>query len=1318
MSLLSIAKEHRGNVSDKWTSYFSAYDELLQRYRNLPIRILEIGIQNGGSLALWAKYFPNATLIVGCDIEPKCAALTYDDPRVHVIVGDANSVEVEARIAELSSSYDIVIDDGSHRSSDIIHTFALYFPRLSEGGLFVAEDLHCSYFADHEGGMFAPFSSMSFFRRLADYVNRDHWGADVAIAKPIEYFAAKWNTTFDEASLSLIQSVQFQNSICAIRKGVPGENQLGLRYVSGQIALVEPVVQQAHQSLNQCPDQSGNIWGPNSTASEYVLDRSHADAVTLASLKAQLAAMESKVWELNKRLVAAQSSGQSLQRELTHTAATLSNTQQLLERTRKHPVRALGFLLQYKSFKGLSVLSRPISKKLATKLSKQAKLRDPRRTTIGRSVGVKRYPVVPIASTKERLLRETSARFDFASASPASVGGEIRFSILVPVYNTPPLLLKRCIETVLGQTYRDWDLHLIDDGSTLPHIQEILNEYAQRDSRVFVHTSERNRGIAEATQIGVKAAKGTHISLLDHDDELTFDALAVVAATLTQWPNTAAVYSDECKLDVAGQVVEIFAKPDWSPSLMTSCMYMGHLTTYRRDAIEAVGGFRKEFDFSQDYDVALRVTELDSNVRHISQVLYGWRAIPESAAAGGKPYARQSNIAALQAAATRRGWHARAVAAPSSNVLSWETMATLPLVSIIVPSDNQQNIVACVSSLIEATQYKAIEILVVTNSDIIKALAERKWGASVRLIAFDKKFNFSEKCNVGAAAATGDFFVFYNDDVFVKSNDWVERLLEVFAMGPAIGAVGPKLVYEDDSIQHAGMVTGVRRLVGTAFHGLPSATDAHYCFAQSLREVSLLCGACLIVSKNCFDQIGGFDAVNTPIYHSDVDLCFKIRSQGYTCVYTPHATLLHIGHVSLAAEEKQAPKHVRLKKDKAGPYLLKKWPHLTAYDPYFTKPMRELLYHDSPDSFMIYPGRETTGVSKKDVLLVSHDLTGSGAPRVVLEIAKALLRQQYFVVVTAPSDGAMRAEFEAIGVTVIVDELLLTQHESVLHFAKDFDLVIANTIVTWPIVRLLKDVVPVAWYIHEIDLVQHLAAKEPGVVAALGEASTVWAGSELAACGIRRHRSDVSVFEYGLEPLHRQQALSVQPIVRASVFGSYEPRKGQDLLAEAFSRLDTAEQSILQISFIGRALDESFKATLVERYAKESKLKFCGEVDFTEYQHLLLASDLVIVPSRSDTLPLVSLNALSAGIPLLCTRETGTSDYLVHGESGFIASRADANALAEALRKALRMRSSWQAIGAKGADIFERFFSMQAFESKLIVETLRLTNAQAVSLRQ
>ncbi len=607
---------------------------------------------------------------------------------------------------------------------------------------------------------------------------------------------------------------------------------------------------------------------------------------------------------------------------------------------------------------------------------------------------------------------ETSRRFRLDHDRIGAVRGGPTISLLMPAYRTPIIFLEWAILSVVCQTYADWELCIVDDGSRSADIAAILDYYEVMDKRIRVACNSENAGISKATNTSLELASGSYVGLLDNDDIITHDALEIVAKEIRLDPTLDVIYSDECKIDENDIAGMLFSKPDWSPMLLTAFMYTGHFSVYRASLVRKIGGFRSEFDFSQDYDLALRVAERQPVVRHVREYLYGWRMIRGSGAAGDKPYARESNIAALQDAMDRRGWGGTAVALPMANRALRRFEGEQPLVSIVIPTGgNVQLLSGCLSAIFGRTTYQNLEIIIVHNTDtkpeVFPYLNEMSGDPRISIIDTKRPFNFSQSCNVGAARASGAVVIFYNDDVFVITPDWIQAILECLTL-PGVGIVGPKLLYENHGIQHAGMVTGTRRLLGTAFHTFPRYTPAHVNLAQSVREVSLISGACLAMSKAVFDEVGGYDEMNAPRDHSDVDLCLRVRELGYSCIYTPHGELTHVGHVSMGAEEAAGKVYSKNKHDI---FIMKRFGIFLADDPYFPKTMRDLLYINSQEEFRFFPRSSPPPVGERrhtapamvpsgatarqaaahgpiqalDILIFSHDLTESGAPRVVFE---------------------------------------------------------------------------------------------------------------------------------------------------------------------------------------------------------------------------------------------------------------------------------------------------------------------------------------------
>jgi O-antigen biosynthesis protein len=902
---------------------------------------------------------------------------------------------------------------------------------------------------------------------------------------------------------------------------------------------------------------------------------------------------------------------------------------------------------------------------------------------------------------------EITKRFDLSAARAGSKTVGPTISILMPVYNNPINFLERAILSILFQTYANWELLIVDDGSTRSDVRQLIDYYITVDGRIRAERLDRNRGISAATNVALKMSKGPYFGLLDADDMLTYDALELVAQALSRDEEIDLVYSDECTMDPNDIVDSLFFKPDWSPFLLINSMYTGHLSVYKKSIVEKVGCFRSEFDISQDYDLALRVSEQMPKVFHIDVCLYGWRMAPGSSSIGGKPTARISNIAALQAASDRRGYNAGAIALPTANRLVRRLPAQAPLVSIVVPSAGKfDRVKATIDSITLLTTYRSYEIIFVTGSPAIDSFGSQFHSDRVKFIRYDKPFNFSDKNNVGAAHATGDYVIFYNDDVLVISPDWIEVLLEYMTL-PGVGAVSPKLIYENGAIQYAGMVTGVRRLTGTAFHSFPADTTAYFNLAQCVRETSIICGACLMMPMRLFNELGGWDTQNTPSAHSDTDLSFRIRERGYCCVYTPHAELTHIGHVEIGADEAAVEKKKEFKKDKADIFLLKRWGKYCGRDPYFPPKLRDLVYIDSQEPFVLESARankhSATGTGK-DFILFSHDLSASGAPRVLHDIAVALIWAGHYVLVMSAEDGPYQRRFLEIGADVIIDPLALSSHPSVADLARNFDVAICNTIVCWSVLRELNSYLPTYLYCHEGEQVGYFAEKSPEFRSVLAGATAIWAAGPVAQMAIKNFcdldaiNVETSVEELKAAPAGEAEYSDATLIAMAA---TYEPRKGQDLAIAAFIQLPQELQEGARLIMAGRTNDHHFRREIQIRADGNANIVFLEELDHMGIITHIASAEIVLVPSRDDTGPTTAMDALSAGKILVISAKTGVSRYIVDGESGFILKDNNPEDICQTLCRVFEQRSRWRDIGAKGREVYDANFTPTKFHERL-----------------
>jgi GT2 family glycosyltransferase len=478
------------------------------------------------------------------------------------------------------------------------------------------------------------------------------------------------------------------------------------------------------------------------------------------------------------------------------------------------------------------------------------------------------------------------------------------FSVVVPVYRTPLQWLRSCVKSVRGQLYPHWELILIDDGSKSESLSAELRKYEASDSRIRVFHLAANQGISGATNYGIARAQGQFIALLDHDDDLTPDALLWMAVAHNRNPQARWFYSDEAIIDTRGNYAGRFhRKPSYSREYLLSVMYTCHLSVYDRQLIEHVGGLRSEFDGAQDHDLALRLSEVVSpeEVVHVPQVLYFWRAIPESTASD--PNAKPSAAAgrnAVKEAMKRRGIRGRVFSDPVIQTLYRVELEPLsePKVSILIPTRNGFDLISrCVYSLRANTEYSNYEIVVIDNQSDEKELQlfleDQELQQTVRVIRYNKPFNHSDMHNKAIDELDSELLVFLNNDTYAFCPCWLEQLVATVQLEPSIAGAGAKLYYPDKTIQHAGVVVGVGGLAGSLWNGEPGDSPGYVGRARSIQEMSAVTAALMIMRKSAFESIGGFDGERYPTSYNDVDLWIRLGEAGYRCIYNPEVHAFH-----------------------------------------------------------------------------------------------------------------------------------------------------------------------------------------------------------------------------------------------------------------------------------------------------------------------------------------------------------------------------------------------------------------------------------------
>ncbi|KQU17725.1 glycosyl transferase [Methylobacterium sp. Leaf94] len=508
-----------------------------------------------------------------------------------------------------------------------------------------------------------------------------------------------------------------------------------------------------------------------------------------------------------------------------------------------------------------------------------------------------------------------------------------RISVVMPVHDPAPRVLDAAIRSVRAQLYPNWELSIVDDASTDPAIPRLLARHAQQDPRIHVVRRAENGHIARATNDALAQATGPFVAFLDHDDVLAEGALYHVSTAIRAAPDLVLIYSDEDKIDGRGRRFEPHFKSGFDRELLYGQNYINHLTVIRTEAIRAVGGLRPGFEGSQDHDLLLRITArlTPDRIRHIPRILYHWRAAGGSGTFSDRALER-SEVARLRALAeVAAPLRATAVRGPLGfNRLVRPVPEPAPLVSVVIPTRDRADLLAvALAGVLDATDYPAIEVLIVDNDSreprTRDLFARYSNDARVRVVSVPGPFNFSDLSNRGAAAARGPLLLFLNNDVEVIEPGWLREMVSI-ALTPDIGAVGAKLLYPDHTLQHGGIVLGIGGVAGHSHPGLSEDDPGYFARMVLTQEVSAVTGACLLLRASVFSEGGGFDANDLAVAFNDVDLCLRLRAQGYRIVWTPHARLIHHESKSRGAEdtpEKLArfEREVRVMQDRWGAVL-------------------------------------------------------------------------------------------------------------------------------------------------------------------------------------------------------------------------------------------------------------------------------------------------------------------------------------------------------------------------------------------------------------
>ncbi len=871
-----------------------------------------------------------------------------------------------------------------------------------------------------------------------------------------------------------------------------------------------------------------------------------------------------------------------------------------------------------------------------------------------------------------------------------------KISIVMPVFNPPRLFFEAAIESVRGQVFSGWELCIADDASTEPWVWSRLQEFATQDSRIKITRRSENGNISRASNAAAALAKGEFLLFIDQDDLLTCDAAAEVALATLEFTDVDVVYSDDDKIDEEGRRFAPQFKPDWSPELLLSYMYFSHVFCVRRQLFEQCGGFRVGFEGSQDYDLALRVTEQARRVIHLPLVLYHWRVLPGSTALSGnaKPTSFEAGRRAVEEALTRRSGHPSSAYRPAWAVQSGLGIFTHrfadqgPRVCVLIPTRNNLSILKrCVDSL-KKTSYRNHNIVILDNNSDDPATLEYLSSLPHEVMSVPNpggRFNFAYINNRAVERVDCEYVVFLNDDTEVRDSGWLSQLVG-YAQLPGVGAVGARLLYPDMRLQHAGIVHGYYGgLAGPAFKLAPAWDFGYLSYANVARNYSAVTAACMLTPRKLFLEVGGFDEDRFAVAYNDVDYCYRLVGRGYRCVYAPTAELIH--HEGASRGFSDNPQELLNFREK----------YRHRVDPYYSP-------HLSLDNERFEIDTRRRKIRKKEalgcVLMCAFNLNWEGAPYSQFEMTRELKRRNAISpVVFSPNDGPLRAAYEAEGIPVHVFDHPLSgvntaeeYEEAISSFAKwiissGFQVVYGNTLQTFYGIAAAKLVgLPSIWNIRESEpwdtyfdyLPPPIATKALqcfeypyAVVFVSNETRKGFAQLNSANnfCLIHNGLDPARLLESckGMDRESARKHLGVEPDeVALLLLGTVCARKGQQELVAALGHLDINTTKQIKCFIVGDR--KNSYSTQLHRMVQDLPAELAARTfvipETEDTARYYLAADIFICTSRIESYPRVILEAMAFNLPVVSTPCYGIVEQVRVGVNGDFYEAGNAKALA------------------------------------------------------
>ncbi len=954
----------------------------------------------------------------------------------------------------------------------------------------------------------------------------------------------------------------------------------------------------------------------------------------------------------------------------------------------------------------------------------------------------------------------TPAELESQRSQSTALTHQPLISFIIPVFNPAPAVLKDTLASLLAQTYPHWECWLMEGGSTDPAIAEVLREEATRDPRLQVRFLGENRGISGNINEARHLVGGEFVAVVDHDDLVAPNLLWEVALQVNEHPGAEIIYFDEDKVAADGQTRHSpwFKPSAWSPDLLLSTNYLMH-GVFRRTLLDEMDWFDPDMSGAQDWDLALRSTRKERAIAHIPRVLYHWRQVPGSAAgdANAKPWAFEAQKRSLERHLADLNSAGAAVEFPSLGLVRVRWPVGEKTVSIIIPTKDKAELLrACLGTLLTRTGYPRYEIILLdtgsTEPETKRYYNQLEAESRIRVIFISGPFNYHRVNNAGVKQARGELLLFLNNDTEILDPDWLDEMAG-WAARPEIGVVGAKLLRPDGTLQHAGIIMG---LLGHGSHIFDGGTDGRYTYFGSTewyRNYLAVTGACLMMRRQVFEELGGFDETYE-VGYGDIEICLRAYRKGYRNVYTPFARLLHreggsrgfdlpandvlraslqmfpvvhtgdpffnpnlsyLHHQPTVPEKSQESRQDRLLKILENFNLIvqeKREPGTG--DPFFN----ELALSISPATWPVFPAvlpqaaPDQGAPDGRRLLIVAADLSLSGAPLMAWMAAKHLLGGQTApqIQVLSSRPGPLAAHFERAGIEVIVWPDVIQDARRLAQHIQNQDLVLANTIVTWRAVVAARALAkPCLWWIHESKYGWRLAHFNKSIARAFP-----LAGKVIFPCGATRRLYEPFSQAGNYETIPNGLDWEESPVLSgASPFqpdssrfrivsvASLEPRKGQDVLLRALADLPPEIRREVECYLVGRRLNERFCRRLERLAGKLEGVHFLGEIPRPEVRQLLKKADLFILPSRDEVFPTSLLEALAEGKGVIAAAVGGVPEMIADEREGLLFKAEDHRTLSRHIRRFMSDRDLLRACGERAGRTFHEKFSYDIFSKNI-----------------